>query len=179
MKFLFDFFPLLVFFAAYLTVDIFFATAAAMAATIIQVAWSWLKHRKVDKLLWINFGAFMFFGSLTLILHDESFIKIKPTIVYWVIAAAMAVSHVWFKKNPIRLMMEVHFAAPDAVWRQWLITWVIFFVVLGALNLVIAYNMSTDLWVKFKVFGGLTLTFAVALAQVWSMMRYARNEGTN
>ena len=179
MKFLFDFLPLIVFFAGYLAVDIFFGTAAAMVTTALQVAWSWLKHRKVDKLLWINFGAFMFFGGLTLIFHDERFLKVKPTIVYWIIAAAMTVSYLWFKKNPIRLMMEAHFAAPDAVWRQWLMAWIAFFVVLGALNLVIAYNLSTDMWVKFKVFGGLILTFLLALAQTWSMMRYAKHESAN
>ena len=179
MKFLFDLFPLIIFFAAYLAVDIFFATAAGMTATVLQVAWSWLRHKKVDKLLWVNFGAFMFFGGLTLIFQDERFLKVKPTIVYWIIAAALIVSYTWFKKNPIRMMMEAHFDAPNAVWRQWLIAWVIFFAVLGVLNMVIAYFLSTDLWVKFKVFGGLALTFTLAIAQTWSLMPYAKNEGAN
>ena len=177
MKFLFDFFPLIVFFAGYAFVDIFFATGAAMAATVIQVAWSWLKHRKVEKLMWINFGAIMFFGGLTLLLQDERFIKIKPTIVYWIIAGALAVAHYLFRKNPIKLMMAAHFDAPELVWNRWLLNWVLFFAALGVLNLFVAHGFSTDVWVKFKVFGTLALTLVLAFIQTWMLMRYARTEG--
>lgn len=174
MKFLFDFFPLILFFAVYALKDIYYATAAAMFATVFQVAWAWFRHRKVDKLLWINFGAIMFFGALTLLLHDERFIKIKPTMVYWVIGIGLVVAHLAFRKNAIRSMMEAHFDAPEAVWSRWLYLWAGFFTVLGLLNLAIAFTLSTDLWVKFKVFGGLALTFAFAVAQTVSLSRYAR-----
>ena len=174
MKFLFDFFPLLLFFAVYAAADIYAATAAAMVATVVQVTWSWFRHRKVDKLLWINFGAIMFFGALTLLLHDERFIKIKPTMVYWVIGTGLVVAHLAFSKNAIRAMMEAHFDAPANAWNRWLYLWAGFFVVLGVLNLAIAFTLSTDLWVKFKVFGGLILTFAFAIAQTVALSRYAR-----
>ncbi len=178
MKFLFDFLPLLVFFAGYAAVDIFFATAAAMAATTFQISWSWLRHRKVDRLLWINFGAVMLFGSLTLLLHDKRFIMIKPTIVYWLMAGGMLISYAAFKKNPIRLMMEAHFDAPDRLWTRWCGGWIAFFLALGVLNLLVAYNFSEDLWVKFKVFGALALTLVLVAVQVWTLMPYAREDRT-
>jgi intracellular septation protein len=178
MKALFDLFPLLVFFGAYATVDIFFATAAMMVATTLQVAWVWLKHRKIEKVLMISFGAIMVFGSMTLLLHDKRFIMIKPTIVYWIMAGALLVSHFWFRKNPIRAMMEKHFDAPEAVWIQWLYVWVSFFGAMGIINLLVAYNFSEDIWVKFKVFGTLAMSLALAFLQGWRLMRYARPEIT-
>lgn len=176
MKFLFDFFPLLVFFGAWLAVDIFFATAAAMVATVIQVVWSWLKHRKVDKLLWINLGAITFFGGLTLALQDKRFIMIKPTVVYWIIASGMLIAHFGFKKNAIRMMMDQHFNAPDLLWKRWLAGWVLFFFVVGILNLFVAYNFSEGVWATFKVFGVLALTLLLSFAQIFTLMPYARNE---
>jgi intracellular septation protein len=176
MKFLFDFFPLILFFAVYATKDIYYATGAAMVATVAQVAWSWLRHKKVDKLLWINFAAIMVFGGLTLWLHDERFIKVKPTIVYWIIAAGLLVAHFAFGKNAIRAMMEKHFDAPDGVWNRWLYAWAGLFAVLGILNLAIAFTLPTDLWVKFKVFGGIALTFAFAILQTWRLSPYARQD---
>lgn len=178
MKALFDLFPLLVFFGAYATVDIFFATAAMMVATTLQVAWVWLKHRKIEKVLMISFGAIMVFGSMTLLLHDKRFIMIKPTIVYWIMAGALLVSHFWFRKNPIRAMMEKHFDAPESVWNQWLYVWVSFFGAMGVVNLLVAYNFSEDIWVKFKVFGTLAISLALAFLQGWRLMRYARPEIT-
>jgi len=176
MKFLFDFLPLLVFFGAYAAVDIYFATAAAMVATTFQIVWSWLRHRKVDRMLWINFGAIMFFGGLTLVLHDKRFIMLKPTIVYWLMAIGMLVSYYGFRKNPIRLMMDAHFDAPDRLWVRWFLAWVAFFAALGVVNIYVAQNFSEDLWVKFKVFGALALTLVLVVVQVWTLMPYARQE---
>ena len=178
MKALFDLFPLLVFFGAYATVDIFFATAAMMVATTLQVAWAWFKHRKIEKMLMISFCAIIVFGSMTLLLHDKRFIMIKPTIVYWIMSGALLISFFWFKKNPIRAMMEKHFDAPEAVWNQWLYVWASFFGAMGVLNLLVAYNFSEDIWVKFKVFGTLAMSLALAFLQGWRLMRYARPEVT-
>ena len=178
MKALFDLFPLLVFFGAYATVDIFFATAAMMVATTLQVAWAWFKHRKIEKMLMISFCAIIVFGSMTLLLHDKRFIMIKPTIVYWIMSGALLISFFWFKKNPIRAMMEKHFDAPDAMWNQWLYVWASFFGAMGVLNLLVAYNFSEDIWVKFKVFGTLAMSLALAFLQGWRLMRYARPEIT-
>jgi len=179
MKVLFDLFPLLVFFGAYATVDIFFATAAMMVATTLQVAWVWFKHRKIEKVLLISFVAIIVFGSMTLLLHDKRFIMIKPTIVYWIMSGALLVAHLWFHKNPIRLMMEKHFDAPEQVWKQWLLVWVAFFGAMGVVNLFVAYTFSEDIWVKFKVFGTLAMSLALAFLQGWRLMRYARPETTD
>lgn len=176
MKIFFDLFPLLVFFGTWLAVDIFFATGAAMVATTIQVIWSYLKHRKVEKVLWINFGAILFFGGLTLVLHDKRFIMIKPTIVYWIMASALFIAHAGFGKNLIKLMMEAQFNAPDRLWRAWLFGWTAFFVGLGVVNLVVAWNFSEAVWATFKVFGALAMTLVLTFALVWSLMPYAKQE---
>jgi len=176
MKLLFDFFPLLVFFGAWLAVDIFFATAAAIVATTIQIIWSWLKYRKVDKLLWINFGAIAFLGGLTLVFQDKRFIMIKPTVVYWIIASGLLIAYWGFKKNPIRMMMEEHFNAPDFLWNRWLMGWGLFFFALGFLNLFVAYNFSEGVWAAFKVFGALSLTLILTVAQIFTLMPYAKSE---
>ena len=93
-------------------------------------------------------------------------------------SGALLVSYFWFKKNPIRAMMEKHFDAPDAVWQQWLYVWASFFGAMGVLNLLVAYNFSEDIWVKFKVFGTLAMSLALAFLQGWRLMRYARPEIT-
>jgi intracellular septation protein len=176
MKIFFDLFPMLVFFVTWLAVDIFYATGAAMIATTLQVVWSALRHRKVEKLLWINFGAILFFGGLTLLLHDKRFIMIKPTIVYWIIASALLIANAGFGKNLIKLAMEAQFNAPDRLWKRWLFGWAAFFAVLGVVNLLVALNFSEAVWATFKAFGALTLTLALSFALVWSLMPYAKND---
>jgi intracellular septation protein len=176
MKIFFDFFPLLVFFGMWLAVDIFFATGAAMVATTIQVVWSGLKYRKIDKMLWINFGAILFFGGLTLVLHDKRFIMIKPTIVYWILASTLLIAYAGFGKNLIKMMMEAQFDAPARLWNRWLFGWVAYFAGLGVVNLLVAWNFSEAVWATFKVFGALTLSIVLTAALVWSLMPYARNE---
>src|SRR5512143_353770 len=101
MRFFFDFLPLLVFFGGYAVADIYYATGACILATTIQVIWSWLKHRKVDNLLWVNFLAIVLLGGLTLVFHDKRFIMVKPTIVYWIISAGLLFSYMILRKNPI------------------------------------------------------------------------------
>ena len=91
-------------------------------------------------------------------------------------SGGLLVSHLWFKKNPIRLMMEKHFDAPAAVWNQWLYVWVAFFGAMGVLNLFVAYSFSEDIWVKFKVFGTLAMSLVLAFVQGWRLMRYAKAE---
>ncbi len=176
MKLLFEFLPLFVFFIAYIYVDIFFATAAAMVTSCIQVIWSWLKYKKVPRMLWVSFGSFMIFGSLTLILHDRRFIMIKPTIVYWTMGCGFAVYYFVFGKNAIKMAMQAMFEAPDRVWKKWLLSWIAFFVVLGLLNLFVANNFSELTWAKFKVFGALTLTLLLTGLQIWRMMPYMKAE---
>src|SRR5262245_55399152 len=105
MKFLFDIFPVVLFFIAWNLFDIFVATAVAIAASAGQVAWVWLRHRRVDKLLLVTLGIMVVFGGATLISRDPTFIKLKPTVLYWLFASILAGAHLFFRKNLIRVMM--------------------------------------------------------------------------
>jgi intracellular septation protein len=176
MKIFFDFLPLLVFFGGYVVADIYYATGACILATAIQVIWSWLKHRKVDKLLWVNFLAIVFFGGPTFFFHDKRFIMVEPTAVYWIISAGLLFSYAILRENPIRLMMDSVFDAPDVIWKRWFALWVMFFFALGVLNLLVAYGFSEDTWIKFKVFGALLFCVLLMLAQVWALSPYAREK---
>jgi len=174
MKFLFDIFPVVLFFGAFKLYDIYVATAVAIAATFAQIAWTWLRHRKVDNMLWAGLGVIVVFGGATLLLRDETFIKWKPTVVYWLFGAGLAVA-AGFKKNLIRTMMERTIALPDVVWGRLLASWIAFFSVMGALNLFVAYNFSTDAWVNFKLFGGIGLMLAFVVLQALMLARYAED----
>lgn len=176
MKALFELFPLVAFFAAYAYVDIFFATAVGMVASAIQVIWSWLKHKKVPTALWIGFGAFMVFGGLTLFLRDQRFVMLKPTIVYWLMAVGLLISYVGFKKNPIKLAMQSQFEPPEHIWTRWMLVWVVFFTLLGFVNIYVAQTFSEATWVKFKVFGVISLSLLLTIVQIWRMFPYAKQE---
>lgn len=165
MKFLFDIFPVILFFAAFKIYGIYIATAVAIAATVIQIAWVWLKHRKVDNMQWISLALIVVFGGATLLLRDETFIKWKPTVLYWLFSVVLAVSALIFKKNLIRTMMEKQVTAPDPVWRKLLVGWIGFFAVMGVLNIYVAYTYDTDSWVNFKLFGGIGLMILFVIAQ--------------
>jgi intracellular septation protein len=165
MKFLFDIFPVILFFAAFKLYGIYIATAVAIAATFAQIGWMWLKHRKVDNMQWVSLGLIVVFGGATLLLRDETFIKWKPTVLYWLFAAVLLVSELGFRKNLIRSMMEAQVSAPAAVWKKLLNGWIGFFLFMGVINLYVAYSFSTDFWVNFKLFGGIGLMLAFVVIQ--------------
>jgi intracellular septation protein len=172
MKFLFDIFPVVLFFIAFKVYDIYVATAVAIAATFVQIGWTWVRHRKVDNLLWVSLAVIVVFGGATLLLQDETFIKWKPTVLYWLFASVLAVAGLGFRKNLIRAMMEAQVTLPDAVWGKLLASWIAFFALMGALNLAVAYNFSTDAWVNFKLFGGIGLMLAFIVLQALMLSRY-------
>lgn len=176
MKFLFDILPVFLFFVAFKVYDIYVATAVAMAATLLQVGWTWLRHRKVDNMLWVGLAVIVVFGGATLLLQDETFIKWKPTVLYWLFAAVLAVSVLAFRKNLIRAMMEAQVTLPEAVWGKLLASWIVFFALMGALNLLVAYNFSTDAWVNFKLFGGIGLMLAFILLQALVLARHVEDK---
>jgi len=163
MKLLFDLFPVILFFIAYKLVDIYAATVAAIIATLIQVGWSWFRHRKVDNLLWVSLVLITIFGGATLFLQDEAFIKWKPTVLYWLFACVLLISQVLFKKNLIRSMLSNQLKLPAAIWSRLNTSWSLFFATMGAVNLYVAFSFSTDFWVNFKLFGftGLMLVFII------------------
>ncbi len=179
MKFLFDIFPVILFFIAFKVYDIYVATAVAMAATFLQIGWTWLRHRKVDNMLWISLAVIVVFGGATLLLQDETFIKWKPTVLYWLFSAVLAVAALAFRKNLIRAMMGTQVALPEVVWGKLLASWIAFFALMGALNLIVAYNFSTDAWVNFKLFGGIGLMLVFIVLQGLMLARHIEDKKTN
>ena len=178
MKFLFDLFPIILFFAAFKLADIYVATAVAIAATFAQIAWVWLKHRKVDTMLWVSLALVVVFGGATLLLHDEAFIKWKPTVLYWLFATVLLVSATLFRRNLIRKMLEAQVVLPEALWGRLNFAWAVFFAAMGGANLYIAFNFPTDIWVNFKLFGGMGLMLAFIFGQGLWLAKYVAEEKT-
>ena len=191
MKILFDLFPVILFFGVFKIagsnpddtqaisaaigyqadpahLPVLFATATAIIATLFQIVWVKVKHGKIDTMLWVSFAIIAVFGGATLLLHDEAFIKFKPSALYWLFAAILLFSKIFFKKNLIRSMMEDKMRLPERIWNQLNLAWSGFFLMLGILNLYVAWNFSTDTWVNFKLFGasGIMLIFIIAQAML-------------
>ena len=165
MKFLFDLFPVILFFVAYKLADLYVATGVAIAATFAQIAWLLFRGRKIDTMLWVSLVVITVFGGMTLLLHDEAFIKWKPTILYWAFAATLLGGVVFRRKNLIRILMAGQMDLPEAAWDKLNWAWMGFFVFMGIINLLVAFNFSTDDWVNFKLFGATGLTLVFVLAQ--------------
>ena len=179
MKLLFDLFPVILFFAAFKFFGIYVATATAIAATVAQVAWTKWRHGKVDTMLWVSFGIIIVFGGATLLLHDETFIKWKPTILYWVFATALLCSNLLFGKNLMRTLMQEKLTLPVRVWNRVNLSWSLFFAVLGVLNLYVAFNYSTDSWVNFKLFGTTGLMLVFVVLQGMALSKYIDEDKEN
>ena len=184
MKFLYDLFPLLLFFAAFKLYDIYTATAVAIVASFVQVGGYWLRHRRFETAHLITLGVIAVFGGLTLALHDDTFIKWKPTLVYWILAASLFGSHFIGERTLIDRMLGAHLELPQRLWRRLSLAWVAFFALLGGLNLYVAFYYGLDLdeetrrgiWVNFKVFGLLGLTLVFTLVQAFFMSRHMPGE---
>ncbi len=172
MKFLFDLFPIILFFVAFKLGDIYTATIVAMIATIGQILWVYYRHRKIDAMQWISLVMIVVFGSLTIFLHDKTFIQLKPTALYWLFSGALFISAQFFQKNWIQVLMGKQVTLKEksahSVWHQLNMAWAAFFFVMGALNLYIAFEFSEEAWVNFKLFGstGLLLMFII-IQGVW------------
>src|SRR5258706_4172739 len=172
MKFLFDLFPVILFFVAFKFTDIYIATGVAIAATFAQIGWVLMHRRKVDGMLWVSLGVITLFGGMTLFLHDETFIKWKPTVLYWLFGATLLIGQFVFRKNLIKAMMEKKMTLPDAVWLKLLLSWAGFFAVMGVLNLYVAFNYPTDTWVNFNWFGGMELKLVFAVLQALMLAKH-------
>jgi intracellular septation protein len=179
MKFLFDIFPVIVFFVAYKIADIYAATAVAIAATFAQIGWMWFRHRKVETMLWVSLAIIVVFGGATLALQDETFIKWKPTVLYWLFGAALLIAERVFGKNLIQAMMGKQIELPLPVWAKLNLSWCLFFVVMGIINLYVAYSFSTDAWVNFKLFGATGLMIVFVFAQAIFLAKFVEDKGSN
>lgn len=203
MKFLFDLFPVILFFGVfkwgegnaqaaqavgqqYLSglvsggevtlaqAPILLATAIAIVATVVQIGWLLLRGKKVDTTLWLSLAIIVVFGGATIYFHNETFIKWKPTVLYWCFAAALLFSQIFLKKNLIRTMMEKQMSLPDGIWRRVNLSWVAFFLTMGLLNLYVAFNFSTDSWVNFKLFGSMGLMLVFIVVQSLMLSKYIK-----
>ena len=174
MKFLFDMFPVILFFVAFKLVDIYASTLVAIATTVLQIAWVWFKHKKVENMQWISLGLIVVFGGATLLLHNENFIKWKPTVLYWLFSTVLLVAGLFFRKNLIKSMMSSQIDAPDNIWGKLLAGWIVFFLFMGGINLFVAFSYSTDIWVNFKLFGGIGLMLLFVLAQAFVLAPHIR-----
>lgn len=172
MKSLFELFPVILFFIAYYAYDIFVATGVAIGATLFQVCWMWFRYRKVDNMMWISLVVILLFGGATLAFQDETFIKWKPTVLYWLFAGVLLVASLFLGKNLIRAMLEKQITLPDLVWKKLNFSWVAFFLFMGLINLYIAYNFSLDTWVNFKLFGSMGLMLVFVIAQVAMLSKH-------
>ena len=205
MKFLFDLFPVILFFIVFkwgegnasaaqslvqeylagmvsgtaaVPLDqapILLATAVAMVATIGQIIYVLLRGRKVDGMLWMSLVIIGVFGGATIYFHNDTFIKWKPTVLYWCFAVGLVGSQLIMKKNIIRTMLEKNLPLPDPVWLKLNYAWAAFFAVMGALNLLIAFNFPTATWVNFKLFGGTGLMIAFVVAQTMFLSKYMKD----
>jgi intracellular septation protein len=204
MKFLFDMFPVILFFGVfkwgeghaasaqamvgqYLSglvsggsvsleqAPILLATAVAILATIAQIGYLLVRGRKVDGMLWVSLAIIVVFGGATIYFHNEAFIKWKPTVLYWVFALALVGAQFIMGKNLIRMMMKAQIDLPDAIWTRLNMAWATFFAAMGVVNLYIAFNFPTSTWVNFKLFGFMGMMIAFVVAQTMFLSKYIKD----
>jgi intracellular septation protein len=171
MKFLFDLFPVILFFVAFKVAGIYVATGAAIAATFLQVGWLALRGRKIDPMLWASLAIIVVFGGATLALQNETFIKWKPTVLYWLFGSVL-LGGALAGRNFIRVLLKEQIALPDVAWNKLNWSWIAFFLLMGAANLYVAFSFSTDVWVNFKLFGSMGLMLVFVLAQGVLLAKY-------
>ena len=200
MKFLFDLFPVILFFAAYKItgiypeaslelahqwfgsqidpklVPILISTAVTMLATLVQISIAWIIFRKIGAMLWISFGIIMLFGGATLLFQNPTFIKWKPTALFWLFGSILAISSFFFKKNLLQKMMGAQISLPDHAWVRLNFLYIGFFTLMGGLNLYVAYNYPEPIWVNFKVFWAQGLIIAFTILQVFYISRFIKEE---
>lgn len=200
MKFLFDLLPVILFFVTYklagLRADdahalvtgllgnqigpgqapILLATVVTIFASIGQIGWLLMRRMRIEPMLWVSLVIVVVFGGATVFFHDPTFIKWKPTVLYWLFAAVLLGAAYAFGRNLIRSAMGGQITLPDPVWAQLNLAWAGFFAVMGVLNLWVAYQFSEETWVNFKLFGGTGLMLAFVLAQGFFLSRHLEED---
>lgn len=176
MAFFYEIFPVFLFFMAFKFYGMYIATIVGIIATFIQALVSRVGQGKWDKKQLITLGVFLFFGGLTLYFHDPIFVKWKPTVIFWIFSAIILISH-WFTQKPLiqRLMEGVvqgKGEVPLNVWKKLNIVWAVFFLVLGTVNLYVAYHFSSETWVNFKFYGVTSALLLLTVFQAFCLMRY-------
>ncbi|QOY96656.1 septation protein A [Massilia sp. UMI-21] len=211
MKFLFDMLPVILFFGIYkygesnqdwahgLVTDylgflisggavpaaqspILLATAVTILATVLQILYLLARRKKVDGMLWLSLGVVVVAGGATIYFHDDTFIKWKPTILYWAFGAALLLAHLLYRKNLMRSALGGAMNLPQAIWNRVLYAWIAFFVGLGLLNLLMAFvvfRSDTGAWVSFKLFGITGILFAFIIIQSLFLSKHIQEDPQN
>ncbi|MEE8428464.1 MAG: septation protein A [Gammaproteobacteria bacterium] len=177
MKLLFDFFPILLFFAAYKMQGIFVATTVVIIAAFIQVTVFWLLHRRFEKMHLITLSIIVLFGGATLVFQDPVFIKWKPTVVNWLFAIIFLASQFIGDKSLLERMMSHAITVSAIVWLRLNLMWVTFFLCMGIANLYVAYHFDENTWVNFKLFGMMGLTLVFVIGQTLYLARHLEPAG--
>ena len=163
MKQFLDVLPLIVFFAFYKLYDIYVASGALIVATALALVFTWVKYRKVEKMTLITFLMVLVFGTLTLVFHNDLFIKWKVTVIYALFALALLISQWVLKKPLVQRMLGKELTLPDKVWSNLNLAWAVFFLACGLANIYVAFWLPQSVWVNFKVFGLTVLTLVFTL----------------
>ncbi len=207
MKFLFDVFPVLLFFIAFKwgesnpamaqewvqhflsgfiadgktpveVAAVIFATAITLLASVLQISYLLLKRVKVDAMLWVSFITIMVFGSATIYFHSETFIKLKPTVLYWCYGGALLLSQLIFKKNLIKAAMSAQVQLPESVWSRLGLVWIAYFTLMGLANLFVAQQFSTSTWATFKLVSLVGIMPAFIIGQSLFLSKYIEDTET-
>ena len=176
-KFLFDLFPLILFFAAFRFAEsMYVATAVAIAASVAQFVWLKATGKTIEATHWINLGVIVIFGGATLVFQNDAFIKWKPTVLYWIFAGILLTGRLVFKRNLLQKIMGSQIELPPAVWDKMNYSWSSFFIASGALNLYVAFSgqFTESQWVNFKVFGLMALLLVFVVAQSLWLSRHIK-----
>ncbi len=172
MNQLIEFIPILLFFIAYKFYDIYIATGVVIVATLIQVAYTWFRHRQVKAMQWITLGLMLVMGGATIYFHDEQFIKWKLTIIEWLFGLAFLGSQFIGKKTFIERMLGVSLVLPQNIWKRLNLMWSFFFLSVGGINIYVMREYNTEDWVLFKTFGVPGLMIFFILVQMIFIYKY-------
>ena len=176
MKALFELLVVILFFITYVfTKIIVLATAVALVAGVIQAAFIWIKYKKLQTMQWVSLLLIVIFGGATIVFKDAHFIMWKPSILFWLLAAALLASQL-LGKNALQATMGKEITLPDAVWRKLTFAWVLFLAMMGVLNLWVAYRFTEAQWVNYKLFGSTGLLIAFVLVQTAYLSRFIPKE---
>jgi intracellular septation protein len=180
MQLLIEFLPILSFFVAYKFGGVYVATGVMLVMLLIVVAYQWFKHRKVGPMLLVSAGIGLVFGGLTIWLHDQIFVQLKPTAVYWLLALALICGRLFSDKPIIQRLMDSALPLPEDAWRTLNTIWAVGFIAIGAINLYVMYHFDMDTWVNFKLYGLTGLMVLFALGQgIWLATKLPPETDTN
>jgi intracellular septation protein len=176
MQFAVDILPVIFFFLTFKLYGIYAATYVGIGAAVVQAGWTYYRHRRIELMQCISALSIIVLGSATIFFHQEMFIKWKPTVLNWIFALAFFAAPIFGEKTLVARMMEQNIQLPDPIWKALNRAWIGFFLLSGAINLLVAYNCSTETWVQFKLFGYLGMTLIFIIAQSIYISRFIPQE---